>query len=58
MRAHGDQHGIEALVTQLGNREVASGGVIELESNVAGRENFAHLRLHHVARQTVFGDAR
>ena len=57
MRAHGDQHCIEALVAQVGNREVASGRLIELESNVAGREDFAHLRFHHVTRQAVFGNA-
>ena len=57
VRAHGDQHGVEALVAQVGNREVASGRVIELKRDVAGLENFSHLRFHHVARQAVFGNA-
>src|ERR1039457_4314432 len=38
MRSHGDEYSIEALVTQVGNGEVASGCVIELERNVAGLE--------------------
>ncbi len=57
MRAHGDQDRVEALMAQVGNREVASRSLIELESNVAGCENFPHLRFHHVTRQAVFGDA-
>ena len=58
MRAYCDQDRIEALAAQIGNREVASGGMIELQRNVAGGENLAHLRFHHVARQTVFRECR
>ncbi len=57
MRAHRDQHRIEALAAQIGNHKVASGGLIELERNVAGRKNFSHLRLDHVARQAIFRNA-
>ena len=52
------KHGVEALTAQIGNREVASGRVIQLERDVAGLENLAHLRFDHVARQAVFGNAQ
>ena len=58
VRAHGDQHRIESLPPQIGDREVASGGLIQLERDVAGFENLAHLRFHHVARQSIFGNAQ
>ena len=57
MRAHGDQHGVEALAAQIGNGEIPARRVIELERDVAGLENLPHLRFHHVAGQTVFGNA-
>ena len=57
MRAHGDEHGVESLTAQIGNGEVAAGRVIQLERDVAGLKNLAHLRFDHVARQAVLGDA-
>ncbi len=58
MRANRDQHGIETLPAQIGNREVAAGRVIQLERDVAGLENLADLRLYHVARQAVFRNSQ
>ena len=57
MRSHGDKHGVEALAAQIGNREVAAGRMIQLQRDVAGLENLAHLRFDDIARQAVFGDA-
>ena len=57
MCTHGDQHGVEALAAQVGDREVAPGRVVQLERDVAGLENLAHLRFDHVARQAVLGNA-
>ena len=53
MRAHRDQHRVKTLPPQIGNREIFAGGVIELKGNVSGRDDFAHLRFNHIARQSV-----
>ena len=58
MRAHGHQHRIESLMAQVGDREVASGRLIELKSDVAGLENFPYLRFHHVTRQAGIRECR
>ena len=58
MRADRDQYGIEALAPQIGDGEVPPGGMIQLQRDVAGFENLAHLRLHYVARQAIFGNAQ
>ena len=57
MRADGDQHRVESLPAQIGDREVASGGMIQLQRDVAGFKNLANLRFDHVARQAVFGNS-
>ena len=54
MRADGHQHRVEALLPQVGNHEVASGGVIQLQSDIASFQNLAHLGFNHVARQAIF----
>ncbi len=54
VRAHGDQHRVESLAAQIGDGEVAPGGMIQLQRDVAGLKNLAHLRFHHIARQAVF----
>ena len=56
--ANGQQNRVESLLPKLGNLEVAAGAVIELQRNVSGPENLAHLRFDHIARQTIFGDAQ
>ncbi len=58
VRAHRDQHRIESLLAQIGDREVSSRGVIQLESDIAGLKNLAHLRFHHIARQAVFRNSQ
>ncbi len=57
MRAHGDQHRVKALPAQLGDGEVAAGGGVQLQGDVAGLEDLAHLRFHHAARQAILGNA-
>ena len=57
VRAHGDQHGIESLAAQIGDGEVPAGRMIQLQRDVAGFENLAHLRFHYVARQAIFRNA-
>ena len=49
MRAHRDQHGIETLMAKVGIHEIASGCLVEFESNVSGLEYFPHLRFNHIA---------
>ena len=56
VRAHGDQHRVEALMVR--ESEVSSCGLIQLEGDVAGLENLADLRLDYVARQAIFGNAQ
>ena len=58
MRAHCDQHRIESLPSQIRNREVAPGGMIQLESDVAGLQNLADLCFDHAARQPVLGNSQ
>ena len=58
MRSHGDQHGIEALPPQFGNRKVAPGSMIQLQRDVSRLQNLADLRLHHASRQSVFRDSQ
>ena len=53
VRADRDQHRIEALPPQIGNGEVPSRGLIQLQRDVARLENLTDLRLHDVARQPV-----
>src|SRR5438105_2089312 len=48
-----DQHRVKTLPPQIGNSEVFASRVIELEGDVSGREDLAHLRLDHIARQAV-----
>src|SRR5207302_3268082 len=50
MSSNRDQHSVEALVRQVGDHEIAAGRLIQLESDVAGIQNFADLRFHNVAR--------
>src|SRR5579862_7545919 len=56
MSAYRNQHGVESLPPQIGNREVAPRRVIELERDVASLENLADLRFHYVARQAILGN--
>ena len=58
MRSDGNEHGVESLTAQVRNREVAAGCMIQLERDVAGLKNLAHLCFDHVARQAVFGNAQ
>ena len=58
MSADGEEHGIEALASQIGNRKVSSRRMIQLEGNVAGLENLSDLRFHHATRQAVFRNAK
>ena len=46
------------LPSQVGNREVSSGRMVQVQSDVARLENFADLRLNHVARQAVFRNSQ
>ena len=39
------------------NGEVAAGGRVQSQRDVAGFKNFAHLRFDDIARQAVFRDA-
>jgi len=48
---------MEALLPQARDREIASGGLIQLKLDVAGFKNLAHLRLHHSAGQPVLWDS-
>ena len=57
MGTHRDQNGIESLLAQIRDHEVAACGVIQLERDVARLENFAHLGFHYVTGQTVFRNA-
>jgi hypothetical protein len=56
VRAHGDQHRVE-VTAQIGNGEIAAGCMVQFQRDVAGRENLAHLRFHHVARQAILRQA-
>ena len=56
MRADCNQDGIE-VAAQIGDGEVAAGRMIEFQRDIAGGENLAHLRFHHVAGQAIFGQA-
>jgi hypothetical protein len=56
VRADCDQNGIE-VSPQIGDGEIAAGRMVQFQSDVAGGENLAHLRFHHVAGQTIFGQA-
>jgi hypothetical protein len=47
----------KSLTAQIGNREVAAGRMIQLERDVAGLENLAHLRFDHIARQAILRDS-
>ena len=44
MRSDGDQHGVEALPPQFGNRKIATGSVVQLQRDVARLQNLADLR--------------
>ena len=56
VRADGNQNGIE-VAAQIGDGEVAARRLVQFQSDVAGSENLAHLCLHHVAGQAIFGQA-
>ena len=58
VRADGDQHRVESLASQIGDREVASGSMIQFESDVARLQNLSDLRFHHIARQAVFRNSQ
>ena len=52
-----DQHRVEALPPQFADGEVAPGGGVQAQRDVAGFEDLAHLRLDHTSRQTILRDA-
>ena len=58
VRAHGDQHGVKALRSQVFDGEVLAGTLVQLECDVSGLQNLSHLCFHHVTGQTVLGNAQ
>src|SRR5215472_4336820 len=54
--ANREQNRVESLVPQIGEVEVASRCMIQLQREVSRFEDLAYLRFHHVAWQTIFGD--
>ena len=52
VRTHGDQHRIE-VAAQIGNGEVTACRVVEFQRDIAGREDFAYLRLDNIAGETI-----
>src|SRR6516162_2547583 len=43
---------------EIGHIEFTAGGLVKSQCDVPGLENLAHLRFNHVARQTIFGNAK
>ena len=58
MRAHCEQHRVEALLPQARDRESpAPGGLVQLQLDVAGFKNLSHLRLYNGAGQPVLRES-
>ena len=58
MRPDRQHDRVEALFPQLANREIAAGGLVQSQRDVARFENFADLRLDHAPRQAVFRECQ
>src|SRR5579863_2567004 len=55
MSADRDQHRIEPLPPQIGDFEVTSRRMVQLEGDVSGLEDLADLGLDNIARQAILG---
>src|SRR5512146_2594445 len=55
MSSHRDEDRIKSLIAQFADCEITSCSAVQLQFDIAGLDDFAHLRFNHAARKSVLG---